>query len=319
MATGCTPAASPSLYNMLYIYLVLSGFVLPENVRAYEICGNNLSCIARATSTTRIESFSHQTLELSLECLAWLNSACSALGPCPCKSATDLGGESVHRVVVNRYWSLSIFPSVINNHFGGIWSGGVAVNCRPSSIYQQICIADFANVNVIPRYRPYIMGDVNKNNGLIYIKHQRISELVIKRKWLEYRIPYYCNSTASFNFLALSIKLSGDAHPMPGPVSEVKSSQVKSTISVRVTNRRCYRPVLHCRDVKVNIITAQYLGRTSNSMRTIPVLTTNRTDYIQRKHVRFAEHRHLVRIQRNDNVKITTTGVRFSLLNVRSV
>lgn len=231
MATGCTPAASPSLYNMLYIYLVLSGFVLPENVRAYEICGNNLSCIARATSTTRIESFSHQTLELSLECLAWLNSACSALGPCPCKSATDLGGESVHRVVVNRYWSLSIFPSVINNHFGGIWSGGVAVNCRPSSIYQQICIADFANVNVIPRYRPYIMGDVNKNNGLIYIKHQRISELVIKRKWLEYRIPYYCNSTASFNFLALSIKLSGDAHPMPGPVSEVKSSQVNDLCS----------------------------------------------------------------------------------------
>ena len=140
--------------------------------------------------------------ELSLECFAWLNAACSAPGSCPCKSATDLGGNSGQRVVVNRYWSF--FPFVIN-HFGGIWSGGVTVNCQPSSTYQQICITDLASDNVIPRDRPDIIGISIRTMDKDNIKRQRISELVIKRKWFKCRIPYYCNSTTSFNFLALSL------------------------------------------------------------------------------------------------------------------
>ena len=79
MATGCAPAASPSLYSMLYFYLVLSGFVLHESVKAHEICGNNLCCIARATFTARIESLSHlraqfgvfRVVECSVQC-SWL-------------------------------------------------------------------------------------------------------------------------------------------------------------------------------------------------------------------------------------------------------
>ena len=37
--------------------------------------------------------------------------------------------------------------------------------------------------------------------------------------WFKTRIAYYPNSVATFNFNALTISLSGDVHPLPGPIN----------------------------------------------------------------------------------------------------
>ena len=39
------------------------------------------------------------------------------------------------------------------------------------------------------------------------------------KKWFMARIAYYPNSVATFNFNALTISISGDFHPLPGPTS----------------------------------------------------------------------------------------------------
>ena len=39
------------------------------------------------------------------------------------------------------------------------------------------------------------------------------------KRWFKARTAYYPNSVATFNFNALTISLSGDVHPLPGPIS----------------------------------------------------------------------------------------------------
>ena len=39
------------------------------------------------------------------------------------------------------------------------------------------------------------------------------------KRWFKARIAYYPNSVATFNFNALTISLSGDVHPLPGPIN----------------------------------------------------------------------------------------------------
>ena len=63
-----------------------------------------------------------------------------------------------------------------------------------------------------------------------------MSRALFRKKWLNSRIHYYSNSMASFNYLALSITLSGDVHPLPGPDS------IAQRIPVRITQRQTLRP-----------------------------------------------------------------------------
>ena len=56
--------------------------------------------------------------------------------------------------------------------------------------------------------------------------------------WFFWGFFLFCNTDVTFNVTALSIKLSGDDHPLPGPDSG--SSKI---IPVRITNRNdSYRP-----------------------------------------------------------------------------
>ena len=65
---------------------------------------------------------------------------------------------------------------------------------------------------------------------------KEMSRALFRKKWLNSRIHYYSNSMASFNYLALSITLSGDAHPLPGPDS------IAQRIPVRIAQRQTLRP-----------------------------------------------------------------------------
>ncbi|CAB4041177.1 Hypothetical predicted protein, partial [Paramuricea clavata] len=55
----------------------------------------------------------------------------------------------------------------------------------------------------------------------IPIYWQRITThgYVYKRKWLNNRVSYYSNSSATFNTAVMSIDRSGDVHPHPGPIA----------------------------------------------------------------------------------------------------
>ena len=51
-----------------------------------------------------------------------------------------------------------------------------------------------------------------------------------RKKWFKSKISYYSNSSSTFNFLELSVLLSGDVHPLPGPEN-------RKSISVRISQR----------------------------------------------------------------------------------
>ena len=69
--------------------------------------------------------------------------------------------------------------------------------------------------------------------GLNYSAKFSYSTKTKTKRWFKARIAYYPNSVATFNFHALTISLSGDVHPLPGPIS---SSICK--IPVRCTDRK---------------------------------------------------------------------------------
>ena len=71
--------------------------------------------------------------------------------------------------------------------------------------------------------------------GLNYsAKFSHLTETKTKR-WFKARIAYYPNSVATFNFNALTISLSGDVHPLPGPISR---GTWLCKIPVRCTHRK---------------------------------------------------------------------------------
>ena len=88
--------------------------------------------------------------------------------------------------------------------------------------------------------------------GLNYsAKFSHLIETKTKR-WFKARIAYYPNSVATFNFNALTISLSGDVHPLPGPISR---SACK--IPVRCTDRKkkttsCSRTCDELNCIKIN-------------------------------------------------------------------
>ena len=88
--------------------------------------------------------------------------------------------------------------------------------------------------------------------GLNYsAKFSHLIETKTKR-WFKARIAYYPNSVSTFNVNALTISLSGDVHPLPGPISR---STCK--IPVRCTDRKkkttsCSRTCDESNCIKIN-------------------------------------------------------------------
>ena len=70
---------------------------------------------------------------------------------------------------------------------------------------------------------------------LFLIIGQQRMQLRIKRKWFCCNIIYYRNCVATFNYLELSIQLSGDVHPLPGP-------EIGRRIPVQITQQRPTQP-----------------------------------------------------------------------------
>ena len=90
--------------------------------------------------------------------------------------------------------------------------------------------------------------------GLNYsAKFSHLIETKTKR-WFKARIAYYPNSVATFNFNALTISLSGDVHPLPGPISR---GTWLCKIPVRCTHRKkkttsCSRTCDESNCIKIN-------------------------------------------------------------------
>ena len=88
---------------------------------------------------------------------------------------------------------------------------------------------------VVPRAKG--TDEINSNGRPLCVKHLKPLECTrIKRKrWFTRRVQYYPNSDASFNFMALTIQLSGDIHPLPGPNTNTSTT---SRIPARITSNR---------------------------------------------------------------------------------
>ena len=88
---------------------------------------------------------------------------------------------------------------------------------------------------VVPRAKG--TDEINNNGRPLCVKHLKPLECTrIKRKrWFTRRVQYYPNSDASFNFMALTIQLSGDIHPLPGPNT---NTSTMSRIPARITSNR---------------------------------------------------------------------------------
>ena len=63
-----------------------------------------------------------------------------------------------------------------------------------------------------------------------YLTIVALYHYIRSRKNLKSKISYYSNSSSTFNFLELSILLSGDVHPLPG-------LENRKSISVRISQR----------------------------------------------------------------------------------
>ena len=73
---------------------------------------------------------------------------------------------------------------------------------------------------------------------------ERPTNSTFNYQWLISNIIYYSNSVASFNFLGLTILLSGDVHPMPGPVNATTGRM----IPVLTRHRKPNQSTMHARN-----------------------------------------------------------------------
>ena len=87
-------------------------------------------------------------------------------------------------------------------------------------------------------FQQWPLYPVTKSTGsctgsrLFFVIKREVQKLSFKKKWFASHIRYYPNSVATFNYLALTILLSGDVHPLLGP--EFGNHK---WIPVRLTNR----------------------------------------------------------------------------------
>ena len=99
---------------------------------------------------------------------------------------------------------------------------------------REICIR---SVNIVPGDKinqALLSVTMEQNNIDAYGQMQCFRPLkkTIKTKWFKGRILYYANTNATFNYMALTIDLSGDVHPQPGP-----GTNCETMIPVRISNR----------------------------------------------------------------------------------
>ena len=112
---------------------------------------------------------------------------------------------------------------------GSIKTGCFSTIIVSSSLgwFGSICIAKLDYACGIPRASACFYNDNGIADLFLVIGQQRM-RLRIKRKWF---IIYYRNCVATFNYLELSIQLSGDVHPLPGP-------EIGKLIPVQITQQR---------------------------------------------------------------------------------
>lgn len=110
------------------------------------------------------------------------------------------------------------FPRVSVDHTTEIQAFYSGTDSNPCRKLSRICIAKLNSSDLSPGDLRYLHAN-NETFGVACVKGQPTVRLIIKKKWLISNIIYYSNSVASFNFLELTILLSGDVHTMPDPVN----------------------------------------------------------------------------------------------------
>ena len=106
------------------------------------------------------------------------------------------------------------------------------------------------SANNVPVTKPSHTGDLrylhanNEMFGVASVKGQPTVRLIMKKKWLISNIIYYSNSVASFNFLELTILLSGDVHTMPGPVNATTGRMIPVLTRHRKPNQSTIQPCM---------------------------------------------------------------------------
>ena len=163
------------------------------------------------------------------------------------------------------------------------------------------------------------MANNKCSTGLLCVIRKEVPKLRLKKNWCKYRISYYSNLNASFNFLALLIQISGDVHPLPGPASvENERIGVRSTIHRHRQKPTCRRHDLsNCIEINSNGVNCQQWRHSSHY---IPVRICNRPSTSHRSRTRVQSNLVQIRCVKNSaGFKNVDVCLRLSHLNARSV
>lgn len=128
------------------------------------------------------------------------------------------------------------FPRVSVDHITEIQAFYSGTDSNPCRKLSRICIAKLNSSDLSPGDLRYLHAN-NEMFGVACVKGHPTVFLIIKKKWLISNIIYYSNSVASFNFLELTILLSGDVHTMPGPVNATTGRMIPVLTRHRKPNK----------------------------------------------------------------------------------
>ena len=135
------------------------------------------------------------------------------------------------------------FPRVSVDHITEIQAFYSGTDSNPCRKLSRICIAKLNSSDLSPGDLRYLHAN-NEMFGVACVKGQLTVRLIIKKKWLISNIIYYSNSVASFNFLELTILLSGDVHTMPGPVNATTGRMIPVLTRHRKPNKSTIQPCM---------------------------------------------------------------------------
>lgn len=135
------------------------------------------------------------------------------------------------------------FPRGSVDHITEIQAFYSGTDSNPCRKLIRICIAKLKSSDLSPGDLRYLHAN-NEMFGVASVKGQPTVRLIMKKKWLISNIIYYSNSVASFNFLELTILLSGDVHTMPGPVNATTGRMIPVLTRHRKPNKSTIQPCM---------------------------------------------------------------------------
>ena len=135
------------------------------------------------------------------------------------------------------------FPRVSVDHITEIQAFYSGTDSNPCRKLSRICIAKLNSSDLSPGDLRYLHAN-NEMFGVACVKGQPTVRLIIKKKWKISNIIYYSNSVASFNFLELTILLSGDVHTMPCPVNATTGRMIPVLTRHRKPNKSTIQPCM---------------------------------------------------------------------------